>query len=177
MILMGDEVRHTQGGNNNAYCQDNEISWFDWTRLKQHADVHRFLKLLLARRLLRTTEHEQQRKSLTRLINEANKTWHGVRLNQPDWSAHSRSVAFTAEIRKEKLLLHLIFNAHSEPLDFELPPAANGGGENAWRRWIDTALKTPQDILPWEQAPAVPGLSYRAEARSVVALYAPAGGA
>ena len=55
MILMGDEVRRTQGGNNNAYCQDNETSWFDWTLLEKHADVHRFVKLLTARRLLRGT--------------------------------------------------------------------------------------------------------------------------
>ena len=126
MILMGDEVRRTQGGNNNAYCQDNEISWFDWTLLKKHADVHRFVKLLTARRLLRDTEHEHQRMSLNRLIREANKAWHGVHLNQPDWSDHSHSVAFTAEIRQEKLLFHLILNAYWEPLDFELPPSDNG---------------------------------------------------
>jgi isoamylase len=138
MILMGDEVRYTQGGNNNAYCQDNETSWFDWTLLEKHADVHRFLKLLTARRLLRHTEHELDRMSLNRLIREANKAWHGVRLNQPDWSDHSHSVAFTAEIRREKLLFHLILNAYWEPLDFELPPAANGN-TNPWRRWIDTA--------------------------------------
>ena len=53
MILMGDEVRRTQHGNNNAYCQDNETSWFDWTLVARHADVHRFVKLLIARRLLR----------------------------------------------------------------------------------------------------------------------------
>src|SRR5438876_3789999 len=85
MILMGDEVRHTQGGNNNAYCQDNEISWFDWTRLEKHADVHRFVKLLIERRLLRTVEHERQRTSLTTLLEKATKAWHGVQLNQPDW--------------------------------------------------------------------------------------------
>jgi isoamylase len=89
--------------NNNAYCQDNETSWFDWTLLEKHADVHRFLKLLTARRLLRGTEHELQRMSSNRLIREANKASHGVRLNQPDWSDHSHSVALTAEIRREKL--------------------------------------------------------------------------
>ena len=108
MILMGDEVRHTQGGNNNAYCQDNETSWFDWTLLEKHADLHRFLKLLAERRLFRGTEHEHERISLNRLIREAKKTWHGVRLNQPDWSDHSHSVALTAEIRQDKLLLHLV---------------------------------------------------------------------
>jgi glycogen operon protein len=56
MMLMGDEVRRTQFGNNNAYCQDNETSWFDWTLLKKHADVHRFVTLLNARRRLRSTE-------------------------------------------------------------------------------------------------------------------------
>jgi glycogen operon protein len=172
MVLMGDEVRHTQGGNNNAYCQDNETSWFDWTLLKKHADVYRFLKLLTARRLRRGAEHERRRLSLNRLIQEANKAWHGVRLNQPDWSDHSRSVAFTAEIRKEKLLFYMILNAHCEALDFELPPAGKNGRAK-WHRWIDTAQERPNDIVPWEKAPTLPGRTYRVEARSVVVLYAP----
>ena len=172
MILMGDEVRHSQGGNNNAYGQDNEISWFDWARLQKHADVHRFVQLLCERRLLRGTEHERQRMSLNRLIAEANKAWHGVRLNQPDWSDQSHSVAFTVELRQEKILLHLILSGYWQPLDFELPPAGNGGA-NPWRRWIDTALDSPNDIVSWREAPPVPGLTYHAEARSVVALYAP----
>ena len=86
MILMGDEVRRTQRGNNNAYCQDNETSWFDWTLLAKHADVHRFVTLLNARRLMRDVEHERQRMSLNQLIRQANKAWHGVKLGQPDWS-------------------------------------------------------------------------------------------
>jgi len=172
MILMGDEVRHSQGGNNNAYCQDNETSWLDWTLLKKHADVHRFVKLLNTRRLLRGTGHERERMTLNRLIAQANKTWHGARLNQPDWSDQSRSIAFTVELRQEKLLLHLILNAYWEPLDFELPPVADTGA-SPWRRWIDTAQVSPDDIVPWEQAPTVPGLTCRVEARSVVTLYAP----
>jgi glycogen operon protein len=170
MIGMGDEARRTQGGNNNAYCQDNEISWFDWTLLSKHADVHRFLKLLTARRLLRDTEHERHRVSLNHLIRQANKTWHGVRLNQPDWSDHSHSVAFTVELRKENFLLRLILNAYWEPLDFELPPTDAVGGKY-WRRWIDTGRETPHDIVPWDKAPTVSGLTYRVEARSVVALH------
>ncbi len=62
MILMGDEARRSQRGNNNAYCQDNEISWFDWTLVEKHADLHRFVSLLNARRLLRDAEHERQRR-------------------------------------------------------------------------------------------------------------------
>jgi isoamylase len=172
MILMGDEMRRTQGGNNNAYCQDNEASWLDWTLLKKHADMHRFVKLLAARRLLRGTEHERERMTLTRLIAEANKTWHGARLDQPDWSEHSRSIAFTVELRQEQLQLHLILNAFWEPLDFELPRLGDDGAR-AWRRWIDTAQESPDDIVPWEEAPTVPGLTYRVQARSVVALLCP----
>ena len=67
MIVMGDEVRRSQHGNNNAYCLDNETSWFDWTLLSKHADVHRFTKLLMARRLLRDVEHERQRIELKRV--------------------------------------------------------------------------------------------------------------
>ena len=171
MILMGDEARHTQYGNNNAYCQDNEVSWFDWTLLDKHADVCRFVKLLNARRLLRNTEHERQRRSLSQLISEASKAWHGVRLNQPDWSDRSRSLAFTAELKKDALLFHFILNAYWEPLDFELP----GGPDESdqWRRWIDTACASPGDIFPWEQAPTIPGLSYAVQPRSVVVLYSP----
>ena len=67
--------------------------------------------------------------SLNRIIREANKAWHGIRLNHPDWSDHSRSLAFTAEIRKNKLLFHVILNAYWEPLDFELPPAGERARE------------------------------------------------
>jgi glycogen operon protein len=174
MLLMGDEVRRTQLGNNNAYCQDNEMSWFDWTLLSKHADVHRFVTLLNARRLLRDIEHEQQRASLNELIQAANKAWHGVKLHQPDWTEWSHSVAFTAELRTEGTLVHLILNAYWEPLVFELPSVSNGEGD-PWHRWIDTSLESPDDIAPWRVAPRVSGLTYRSEARSVVVLFAQAG--
>jgi glycogen operon protein len=171
MILMGDEVRRTQRGNNNAYCHDNDINWFDWTLLVKHADMHRFVTLLNARRLMRDVEHERQRTNLIELIEQASKAWHGVKLGRPDWSPHSHSIAVSAELRKERLLFYLILNAYWEPLDFELPPVSNGSA-NPWRRWIDTALDSPLDIVPWQTAPSVPGSTYRAESRSVVMLFA-----
>jgi glycogen operon protein len=171
MFLMGDEARHTQYGNNNAYCQDNETSWFDWTLLAKHADVHRFVTLLNTRRLLRDLETDGQRVSLCQLLRRANVVWHGVKLSQPDWGEFSHSVAFTMEIRREKMLFHMILNAYWEALDFELPQVKNTS-ETAWRRWIDTALDSPHDILSWETAESVPGYSYRAEARSVVMFFA-----
>jgi len=168
MVLMGDEVRRTQRGNNNAYCHDNDLSWFDWSLVEKHADVLRFATHLIARRLLRDTEREQQRESLTQLLQRAKFSWHGVKLGQPDWSDHSHSVAFTAELRNEKMLLHVILNAYWEPLDFELPPLDSSG---MWRRWIDTALESPQDIVPWQTSPSIPGFTYRAQSRSVVILF------
>jgi isoamylase len=171
MILMGDEVRRTQHGNNNAYCQDNQTSWFDWDLLVKHADVHRFVKLLIARRLLRDSEPESQRMTLTEWIGQANKSWHGVKLSHPDWDDHSHSVAFSAELPKEEIVCHLIFNAYWEPLEFELPPL--GGAEtDPWRLWIDTSLESPHDIVEWHAAPSVPGRTYRAGSRSVVVLWA-----
>jgi glycogen operon protein len=167
MLLMGDEVRRTQGGNNNAYCQDNETSWFDWTLLKKHADVHRFVTLLNSRRVLRDPEPERQRVTLCQLLRGVNLAWHGVKLNQPDWSESSHCIAFTVEAGD--LLFHVILNAYWEPLDFELP-LLHRAGENPWHRWIDTALDSPLDILEWDRAESVPGSAYRAESRSVVML-------
>jgi len=74
MLLMGDEVRRTQSGNNNAYCHDNDANWFDWSILTRHADVHRFVKLLIARRLLRDIGRERERMILTQLIDGTTKT-------------------------------------------------------------------------------------------------------
>jgi glycogen operon protein len=174
MILMGDEVRRTQNGNNNAYCQDNETSWFDWARLTKHADVHRFVRLLIERRLLRDAWPERRRINLIDLIREAGKGWHGTRLNEPDWGDHSHSVALSAEIRAEKLFFHIIFNAYWEPLEFELP-AVDNGDENPWRRWVDTSFASPQDIVEWRNSPGVSGHMYRAGPRSVVVLWADVG--
>jgi isoamylase len=171
MISMGDEVRRTQTGNNNAYCLDNETSWFDWTLLAKHSDVHRFVTLLCAQRLLRDDEPERQHLSLNQVLSNANKAWHGVKLGQPDWGAASHSLALSAEARDEKVLLHFILNAYWEPLEFELPQVGDDNG-NAWRRWIDTTLDTPLDIVEWGTAPAVPGRSYLTGPRSVAVLFA-----
>jgi glycogen operon protein len=168
MILMGDEVRHTQGGNNTGYCQDNDFSWFDWTRLEKHADVLRFVRLLTARRLRRDIEHERRRFTLTTLIDEADKAWHGLKPYQPDWGDDSHSLAFGTELRNEGLHIHWIMNAYLGPLEFELPRLE----AETWRRWIDTALASPDDIVRWEQAPPVTGATYLVGERSVVLLYA-----
>jgi glycogen operon protein len=167
---MGDEVRRTQFGNNNAYCQDNETSWFDWRLLAKHADVHRFVTLLNARRRLRNTEIERQRISLNRLLRGTNLTWHGVKVGQPDWRTSSHSIALTVEMPDERVTVHLIANAYWKTLDFELPEIGRPG--ISWRRWINTALDSPQDIVHWEAALPAPSSAVRAEPRSVIVFFA-----
>jgi len=171
MFVMGDEVRRTQHGNNNAYCQDNETSWFDWSLLTRYPDVHRFVKLLATRRLLRGSDPRRQQLTLAQLISGGLKGWHGIKLREPDWDQHSHSIALDVELPSERLLVHCIFTSYWEPLEFELP-AVDNGDKHPWRRWIDTSLDSPQDIVAWQTAPPVPGRTYRAGPRSVVVLWA-----
>jgi glycogen operon protein len=171
MLLMGDEVRRTQRGNNNAYCQDNEISWFDWSLLERHRDIHRFVQQLVRFRLSRDSAVRDLGLSLNQLLRQADIQWHGVRLHQPDWGQESHSLAVTARIRKERLQLHLMLNAYWEPLEFELPPVGEGPHQ-PWRRGLETALESPDDICAWAQAPVVEGTTYVVQPRSVVLLVA-----
>jgi glycogen operon protein len=142
----------------------------NWTLLSKHADVHRFVKLLNARRVLRTVEHEHRRVNLNQMLRNATKSWHGVKLGHPDWSHDSHSIAFDVELQREGLRLHLILNAYWESLDFELPQASDTSGP--WRRWIDTALDSPDEIIEWQEAAPVPGSTYKVGPRSVVVLVA-----
>ncbi len=167
MILMGDEVRQTQLGNNNAYCQDNEISWLNWSLLDAHADMRRFVKLAIQRRMRRDIGPELRRQSLNEQLRTANKAWHGTKLNQPDWGDDSHSLALSVEAESERICFHVILNAYWEPLTFELPPRE----ENLhWHRWIDTTLESPEDITEWNNAQPPIGQSYLAGPRSVVVL-------
>jgi glycogen operon protein len=169
MIGMGDEVRRTQRGNNNAYCQDDETSWFDWTLVEKHADLLRFVKLLIARRLMRDAKGAWRRVSLNQLLKRSTHAWHGVKLAQPDWGPSSHSLAFGAALPGQGLRLYLILNAFWEPLDFELPTLSGAAG---WRRWVDTALEPPDEIVAWQATPPAPGPTYKAGPRSVVLLIA-----
>jgi glycogen operon protein len=172
MLLMGDEVRRTQRGNNNAYCQDGDINWFDWSLLERHADIHRFVKLLNAFRQHRDVVAEEGKLSLNQLLERAKIQWHGVTLNNPDWGEHSHSLAFTLQSLRARFLVHGMLNAYWEPLTFELPPAPDESGQ-PWRRCVDTALISPDDFCPWQTAPFVEQTSYAVQPRSVVVLVLP----
>jgi glycogen operon protein len=170
MLLMGDEVRRTQLGNNNAFCQDNEISWFDWTWLARHADTHRFTRLLILLRSKGGPARGQAIRSLDECLRDARIEWHGVKLYCPDWSDESHSLAFTAITPDGRFLIYFVANAYWKSLQFALPPAP--GARQGWRRLIDTSLDPPHDICAFEDAPPVAEATYRAEPRSVVLLWA-----
>jgi isoamylase len=168
MILMGDEVRRTQWGNNNAYCQDNEIGWFDWRKLQPHADVHRFTQQLILARLMHT-DVVLEELTLSQLLSQARLEWHGVRLGTPDWSHESHSIALTAWSVTRRVVFHYMVNAYWEPLRFSLPaPDKFPGGR--WHRWIDTSLASPEDIVPWDAMPPVIDDTYLLPERSLAVL-------
>jgi glycogen operon protein len=174
MLLMGDEMRRTQRGNNNAYCQDNETSWLDWSLLDRHPDLHRFVRMLISHRLreMAMRREESVEPSLNEVLRRAEFDWHGVRLGCPDWSDDSHSIACTLRPATglAPLWLHLVFNAYWEAIDFDLPPVPDTA-ISGWQRWIDTALESPEDIMDPLAAPLVPGTRYRVAPRSVAALF------
>ena len=171
MLQMGDEVRRSQGGNNNAYCQDNETGWFDWGLLERHADVHRFVRLLVAARLKRDLAVYDPDLTLNQLIRQARFEWHGVRLGEPDWGDNSHSIAVTAWSMRGRVVFHLMVNAWRESLSFELPPVGKMPGEG-WHRWIDTSLASPDDIVLFEDSPIVAGGAYELPPHALAVLLA-----
>jgi glycogen operon protein len=165
MILMGDEVRHTQNGNNNAFCQDNEISWFDWSLVEKNAELLRFVQQLIKRRLNRPVLPDEDAIPLAEVLRTCKIRWHGVRLDSPDWSYDSRSLAFTMLGSRGENLFHMMINAYWEPLEFELPP-----DRRRWVRSVDTALAPPLDITESDDGEALEGDTYLVQPRSIVVL-------
>ncbi len=164
MLLMGDEVRRTQSGNNNAYCLDNPSNWFDWTLLDKHKDLYRFVSLLLKRRSARDPDPKRQRIPLVQLISEATKQWQGVRLAEPDWGDNSHCLALTVEPPSENLVFHFHFQRILAPAGISLFRYGPGGG------WIDTSLESPNDIVEWDACTTLPETSYLAAAGKSVAV-------
>lgn len=166
MLLMGDEVRRSQQGNNNAFDQDNEISWFDWENLERHHGLLRFARLLIQYHHNNCLFRDRQ---LWTSSQSTDIRWHGVQLDQPDWGHDSRSLAFELINQACEERMHVMLNAYWDGLEFELPELPDGWG---WRRLVDTSLPSPDDI----SQPPVPLRSgtrrYRLGPRSSVVLVA-----
>ena len=178
MLQMGDEMRRTQHGNNNAYCQDNDVNWLDWSLLDRHRALHRFVRTLIGyrRRMITAGSDDSLELSLNELLRRAEFDWHGVRLAKPDWADDSHSIACTIRSTPLQLplWLHVMINAYWEALDFDLPPIP-AASLTGWWRWIDTARESPEDITDAPAAPLVRETQYRVAPRSVAVLFARTG--
>ena len=164
MLLGGDEFRRTQQGNNNAYCQDNAISWFDWNLAEKHKDIHRFAKQMIAFR--RT--HSALRKEA--FYTDTEIKWFGTRGAAPGWG-DPRQKSFACLILGESEPdLFLMFNAGAEPADFSIPAAQES---RIWRLAVDTSRPSPEDIYESGQEPSMQDqISFRVEPRSSAILLA-----
>jgi glycogen operon protein len=168
MLLMGDEVRRTQHGNNNAYCLDDERAWFDWSQVERHAALRRFVRTLVRFRTARPLDDDRGLLTLDELLGRHAVTWHGIGLRAPDWGYDSRTLAYTTPWLGGAYALHVIANAYWDTLRFEIPdPPA---GALAWRRVVDTTQPSPDDACEWVHAPILDGRTYPAGPRSVVIL-------
>jgi glycogen operon protein len=172
MLLGGDEFLRTQQGNNNAWCQDNAISWFHWELAEQHADFLRFVRQLIALR----SRHPALRRRTFFFGSGSTPDiiWHGTEPLRPDFSAESRAIALTLDGRRVDRPgvidrdFYMALNAYWEPLEFKVPAAPTG---RPWRRTVDTALPSPDDALGLDEGPVIPVLHpYRVEARSMLVL-------
>jgi len=170
MLYSGDEISRSQKGNNNTYCQDNELNWFDWRSLETHKAQIRFLQQMNAFR--KRHRSLRDRRFLTGAPREGSDMpdirWHGLLPEKPLWSDENAQVlAFTiAAIDKKESHLHVMINMADSHNEFTLP---NISGRN-WSRAIDTYLIAPDDILPPREQPSIDNQTYVLHARSIVVL-------
>jgi glycogen operon protein len=156
-ISHGDEFARTQRGNNNAYCQDNETSWVDWSLTQKNAGLVRFVRLLIA---LRQRHFALSREQFVNRV-----SWHGTRLGDPDWTGQSRTLAFHLHRWHQHPDLYVMFNSHWECQRFNLPHGLH------WKRLVDTSLPSPEDIVEESHAVALrPADHYIMSPRSAVIL-------
>jgi len=163
MILAGDEFLRTQKGNNNAWCQDSELSWIDWRLKDENADFFRFTQQLIALRkrhpVLRRRRHFHGKGMHGDL--EPDIVWHGVEPYQPDFSDGSRILAYTLDGsltgREPDRDFFVACNGWIDALRFRIPPSPSG---KIWHRVIDTAQASPFDFSPEDLGPQIPFWSY-----------------
>ena len=162
MLMGGDEFRRTQRGNNNAYCQDNETSWYHWSFVERHQDIHRFTQAMIAFRRAHPVLSEE------RFYTDADIRWFDPELRVPDWAdAKAKRLACLID-EGEGGALYLMFNAGTETAAFRVPPALNGA---RWRVAADTGRESPHDFfVPGEEPLFDAGEPYPVAPRASVIL-------
>ncbi len=169
MLSMGDEVLRTQRGNNNAYCQDNEISWMNWDFNDDQKEMLQFVSEIVGLNLSTRFLQETQFWATNGFNKGSTISFHGTKLAEPDLSHHSHSIAFHLKNERYGTELYILVNMYWEPLVFDLPPLTRKMIPR-WLRIIDTALAPPEDVCDPAHAPRVPDFHYEAQERSVVIL-------
>ena len=144
MLLGGDEFRRTQGGNNNAYCQDNETSWYDWSCLEQHKAIFRFTSGMIAFRRAHPTLSEE------RFYTDREIHWFNQQGGLPNWSDKEEKQFGCLIHEDEQQALCLMFNAGANAVNFSLPPALPG---TRWHLAVDTSREAPQDLFAAGEEP------------------------
>jgi isoamylase len=164
MLLGGDEFRRTQRGNNNAYCQDNETNWVDWTYLDRHQEIYRFARGMIAFRGAHPVL------STERFYTEAEIQWLNPEGGLPDWfnPNENKLGCLIRENGQDALLL--MFNASTETADFRLPPQPQGF---RWHLAVDTSELPPRDLfVSGQEALLDDSKTYPLEARASAILLA-----
>jgi isoamylase len=145
MLTGGDEAGRTQHGNNNAYCHDGPLTWFDWDRAEKHADLRRFVRRVIAFRRAHRAIHQMR----TQPASAGDGwfpavSWHGTHAWTPDWAAHNRllAVMFYARDGPGHDCVYVAANAHWEPVTVELPVLPDGA---VWHQFADTSTPPPGD--------------------------------
>jgi glycogen operon protein len=168
MFVMGDEVRRSQKGNNNGWCQNNELGWFDWTAVDRERDMHRFFSLVTWFRRRHSTVHRSRffdGRTNDRGLRDVN--WHGVDLHNPGWSdGNARVLGMTLAGFGSDPDIHMMANMYWDSLPMAIPAVPG----RIWHRAIDTALPAPNDISDPCTSPPVHDDRYMVTGRSVVVL-------
>ena len=143
MLLMGDEFGHTRDGNNNTWCHDNDLNWFCWEELSKHNEIYCFCKNLVQFR----KDHPVLRRNS--FLDPRDVFWHGKEPFTPDWSEHSRFVAFTLKDNLQGNDLYIAFNSHFKPVSVTLPSLAH---EKSWHLVVDTNADATCDFTTEHKA-------------------------
>jgi glycogen operon protein len=167
MLLMGDEVCRAQQGNNNAYCQDNEMSWFDWDAVKKHEGLLRFVQGLIRFSRSNSVFNLRHVPKPPYTDRDISITWHGVRLNKPDFGDNSHSLALELKSSLEGEHVFIMLNAFWKPLTFQLPKPDE---DHTWYRVVDTSLGEGKDYSQPGKSTHIDGPRYRLKDRSTAVM-------
>ena len=162
MLLGGDEFRRTQRGNNNAYCQDNEVSWFDWSLVEKHKEIHRFTRGMIAFR----RAHPVLRREV--FYTGADIKWFAPNGGIPDWTDERQKSFACLILGQTEPDLSLMFNADTRSVDFSIPALPSN---KIWRLAVDTSRPAPDDFYEPGKEPSLQGqISFRVEPRASAIL-------